>query len=199
LRVAIDAGTSNKRFVLIGTGRLLADSDIGSTDTQSFYALVDGDVNQFFSEASLPAGIRFPLTRDVLKPVTNLDTGASNVTMGWYLDLKLPADPTGGIAYRVTLAPIYFNGYVAFAANQPSGDPCAPSGKGRLFELAMGNGQRWSLQQSDSMYVDLTATSSKGQVLVIGTNGTGTISSGTKHGATIRSGSLNWREAPSDE
>jgi type IV pilus assembly protein PilY1 len=199
LRVAIDPGTSNKRFILIGTGRLLADSDIGSTDTQSFYALVDGDVNQFFSAASLPAGISFPLTRDVLKPVTNLDTGASNVTMGWYLDLKLPTDPTGGIAYRVTLAPIYFNGYVAFAANQPSGDPCAPSGKGRLFELAMGNGQRWSLQPSDSMYVDLTATSSKGQVLVIGTNGTGTISSGTRHSAAVRSGSLNWREAPSDE
>jgi type IV pilus assembly protein PilY1 len=203
IRVAIDTASGNKRYIIIGTGRLLADSDTGSTDTQGLYALLDGDINTFFTESdprTLPSGYTFPLTRKQLSRVDELEKGADLATVGWYLDLRLPADPAGGIAYRVNLAPLFVNGYVVAAANQPSADPCSPGGRGRLFILAIDNGKLWSQEESDSPYVDLADKSVDGKRVVVTTNAKGeTKRKDPPPGKAIRTGRLSWREAPSDE
>jgi len=204
IRVVIDPGTSNKRYLVIGTGRMLADSDATSTDTESIYALIDGDAKNFFTDqkpgATLPGNLIYPVKRDALQAVTDLEQGAKDVTVGWYLDLKLPTDPVGDIAYRVTLMPVAVNGYMLVAANQPSGDPCAPSGKGRLYILALGNGKKWALEQRDSIYVSISNKSFDGQGKQEGTTANGEVTiKDLPPGKAIRTGRLSWREAPSDE
>jgi len=120
--------------------------------------------------------------------------------VGWYLDLKLPTDPVGDIAYRVTLMPVAVNGYMLVAANQPSGDPCAPSGKGRLYILALGNGKKWALEQRDSIYVSISNKSFDGQGKQEGTTANGEVTiKDLPPGKAVRTGRLSWREAPSDE
>lgn len=202
VRIAIDPATGNKRFILVGTGRLLADSDAGNTDTQSFYALVDGDANQFFVEGSngtLPAGFTFPLTRKSLSPITDVTSGAGNVVMGWYIDLRTATDAASEPAYRVTISPVYYQGYLAFAANQPSGDACAPQGKGRLYEVSLGSGKRVSFTQNSSFYLDIAYQSFNGKVKLTSSTADGPSKSGDERTEPIRAGRVNWREAPANE
>jgi type IV pilus assembly protein PilY1 len=200
IRVAIDSSSSNKRYILIGTGRLLSDSDAGSTDTQTFYVLLDGDAKNFFTSTTLPSNFKFPLGRVDLQQATNLDAGVENATMGWYLDLKLPGDAVDDIAYRVNLAPLFVNGLAYVRAIQPSADPCSPDGKGRALDLDIGTGKVWSRQDSDSPYIDLSYISINGQKKIVSTTAKGTIKSDdAPPGKPVRSGRLSWREAPTAE
>ncbi len=204
IRVVVDPATSNKRYIVIGTGRLLADSDAYSTDTQSLYALLDGDVRNFYTDATLPSA-SFPLKRQdngngALQPVTDQGTGASQVTLGWYLDLKQPGDRVGDIAFRITIAPDSINGYVVAAANQPSGDPCAPSGKSRIYIVSLDNGKLWALEQSDSTAVGVSIKSFDGKLNVAASTANGKVKiTKLPPGKAIRTGRLSWREAPSEE
>jgi type IV pilus assembly protein PilY1 len=205
LRIAVDGTSGNKRYILIGTGQLLDNSDITNTDTQSFYALVDGDKSNFFTDTTLPANKTYPITRSQLQPVTSIASGASNVTVGWYLDLKLPTDPSGAIAYRVTQQADFSSGIVAFAANQPNGDPCSPSGNGRLFLLSMGNGQTKLTTGADfipttSEITDFAIKYINGKTRTICITRDGqSCGADFPAGSTVPLSRLNWREAPTDQ
>lgn len=141
VRVAIDPVT-NKRYVFVGTGRLLADSDITSTQRQSFYAIVDGTKTAFFTAATLPTGASFPILRAQLNANTSLLTGIGSTptsAMGWYVDLG--TDSASGVAERITIQPTYVNGVVAAAISLPNGEACNPSGTSRLIAVSMSTGQ----------------------------------------------------------
>lgn len=130
-----------KRYVLIGTGRLLDNSDILNSQTQSFYAIGDGGVNFFYNAATLPSGRTFPIHRNDMNANTALLTGigASPVNpLGWYYDLSMTSN---GSAERINIDPAANFGTVVFAANLPNGDACSPSGTNRVFAVNLGTGQ----------------------------------------------------------
>jgi len=132
---------TKKRYVLIGTGRLLDNSDIGNSQPQSFYAIGDGSIDKFYSATTLPNGKTFPLGRQDLTANTNALTGigaAPSNALGWYYDLGMTSN---GAAERVTVNPTANFGVVAFAANLPSGDACNPAGTNRVFAVNFGTGQ----------------------------------------------------------
>ncbi len=131
---------SLKRYVMVGTGRLLGSTDIASTQTQSFYVIYDGVVQRFNSSTDLPSGVTFPITRSNLNADTNLLKGigsAPTSVMGYYIDLS---QSSNGVAERVNVAPVSNFGTVSFAANLPNGDACNPSGSNRVFSLDIGTG-----------------------------------------------------------
>ena len=119
---------SRKRFVMFGTGQLLDAVDIGSTNPQSFYAVIDGTSTAF-------APISAAVIRSQLTQVTDLVNGVtlSNTSLGWYTDLGV--DATTGIAWRLVNSPTTFSGIVAFGPLLTTGDACSPSGNSRLYAL----------------------------------------------------------------
>jgi type IV pilus assembly protein PilY1 len=137
---------TNRRFVTLGSGKLLANSDLGNTQPQAFYAIIDGTGNRFNTAAQLPSGISFPLRNtgagarlrkltDLTQPVT-LDL---TTEMGWWVDLGNLAG--GGPGWRVIADPTAFLGTVAFSTMVPSGDVCNPSGNNRVYAIDLGTGQ----------------------------------------------------------
>jgi type IV pilus assembly protein PilY1 len=126
------AEVDGRRMVFVGTGSLLGNSDIASTQTQSMYAMVD-------NMTSSPL-IAAPRTELVNKPVTvgagglrNIDPTAVNyaIARGWYFDL-----PSGG--ERVNTAPAAAFGVLVFSTNQPSLTAC--SSQSYLYAVDVAHG-----------------------------------------------------------
>jgi len=129
------------RYVMIGTGRLLDTSDIGSTETQSFYAIADGTTTRFNTASDLPSSVSFPITRNNLVQLTNTMTGitiSASRPMGWYMDFGTASN---GIASRMAVNSNTFNGVVAFASTLPSGDACSPSGSSDTYGVDIATGK----------------------------------------------------------
>lgn len=206
VRVMVEPN-SGKRYLLVGTGRLLADSDITSTQTQTFYAIIDGTASAMYTDSTLPAGVSFPVTRAKLAANTDLLVGigsAPTAPMGWYRDLS--SGPTG-IAERVTLAPTVTQGLVGVALNLPGGDACTPSGTSRVLAVSFADGRSMLTDSSgnavalsassDGLASDISFKNIGGKVrLVAGRSGGGVSNQpGTfGRGGTLRR--LNWREVP---
>lgn len=142
--VEIDKSTL-KRYVFVGTGRILASSDINSTDAQSFYAILDGTKAQPFTASTLPTGASYPVTRSQMVDATNTlaTTGvtasaASAKPMGYYVDLGVS---NTGKPYRVNIEMVSTAGIVAFAANSIGGNVCNPSGNSKFYAMTYGAGK----------------------------------------------------------
>jgi type IV pilus assembly protein PilY1 len=130
---------NRKRYVLFGTGVLLAITDLPNTQMQSFYAIIDGTAASFNA-------IGAPITRANLTPVTNAQLGGTTTgtvinppvpnmlpagSKGWYTDLGI--DSASGVGWRVILNPQAFNGIVTFASSLTTAtDPCIPQGSSRV-------------------------------------------------------------------
>ncbi|HET9643340.1 MAG TPA: PilC/PilY family type IV pilus protein [Burkholderiaceae bacterium] len=196
---------SKKRYVLVGTGRLLADSDISNANVQSFYAINDGTSSSggFYTSSSLPGGGSFPVTRGQLEANTDLLAGigsAPSHVMGWYLDLGV----TNNIAERVNVQPSVNNGVLTFAANLPNGEVCAPSGTGTMYAVSLaagksvlvdGNSAPIASQHSSSIVTDLKITNVNGSIRVYGGNSKGEpVLLPTATGIGTNPLQINWRE-----
>jgi type IV pilus assembly protein PilY1 len=204
---------SQKRYVFVGTGRLLADSDISSRSVQGFYALVDGTSSSggFYTATTLPRQYVFPLTRGQLNADTDLLTGIGSApvsAMGWYVDLA--TDSTSGIAERVNVDPTANQGIVAFAANLPDGVVCSPSGKSRQFALTFAGGRSVLVNEYGAVIAatayhtglttDLAILRADGKLRLFGGYSTGEFvrlpgELATSTGLTR----LNWREVPAED
>jgi type IV pilus assembly protein PilY1 len=141
-RVAVDAASS-KRYVAIATGRLLADSDISDGQRQTVYVIADGTATEgnFFTTATLPGSVSFPITRSQLNNNANTLAGIGSTplsAMGWYYDLEVASN---GVAERVTVDMDTYQGTVAAAINLPNGDACSPAGSGRAVSLRLADGR----------------------------------------------------------
>jgi type IV pilus assembly protein PilY1 len=203
-----------KRFVLVGTGRLLNSSDIVSAQPQTFYAIADGNGSHFNQDpADLPSGIHFPITRAVLAANTNPLDGHTTAydpatQMGWYEELG----QSGGIGWRVTSDAASLLNQVAWAATLPNGDACNPSGSSRVYGRDFGTststiGTRVGSVFTPELYKDLAAMGLKGMVTdlrYLSKNGKAALFSGTDSGgfqeldtadpASQGLRRLNWRE-----
>jgi type IV pilus assembly protein PilY1 len=132
------AQVDGRRMVFVGTGALLGNSDIASTQAQSMYGIVD-------NMTSDPL-IASPRTELVNKPVTVAAGGVRNIdparvdystARGWYFDL-----PSGG--ERVNTAPVAAFGVLVFSTNQPSLRAC--SSQSYLYAVDVASGGQLATQ-----------------------------------------------------
>jgi type IV pilus assembly protein PilY1 len=131
---------TRKRYVLFGTGVLLAITDVPDAQMQSFYAIIDGTASGFNAVSA-------PITRADLTPIDNVQLSSttpnpilSTGPMGWYTDLGV--DAGSGIGWRMVLDPSAFNGIVIFSTNLTTAtDPCNPKGSGRVYAVDYGTEQ----------------------------------------------------------
>ena len=130
--IAADIATG-KRYVLLGTGRLLDDTDAGNTQTQSVYAIVDGSIaTNGYSAASTPIKRANLNNNSVLYATTGVTSPTAN-SLGWYMDLEdnymvnVDVRPNAGVLY--------------FAANRVVGGVCDATSSGRAFQLNFASGQ----------------------------------------------------------
>ncbi|BDI04676.1 hypothetical protein CATMQ487_16460 [Sphaerotilus microaerophilus] len=207
VRVMVDPATA-KRYVLVGTGRLLADSDADTTQIQSFYALIDGTASAFYTTSTLPTGVTFPVTRAKLNANTSLTTGigaSPAQPMGWYYDLGTHA--TTGVAERITIAPAVNYGVVGVAINTPDAQPCSPSPTSKVMAVNFATGQTALTNSSGSAITMTTATAGitsdlafkniGGKIRLIAGRSNGQVSNlpgNFTSAAGLRR--LNWREVP---
>lgn len=158
--------TSGKRYVMVGTGRMLADSDVNSQTRQAFFAVVDGtaDVGGFFTSSTMPSGHGFPLTRDDLTEVTGFadELGDDASPMGWYFDFSASA---GGIAERMTIDGDVALGLVAFSISLPNGDACSPGGSSRTFAVRFATARSALVDDGDTLVEYVSDTSTTNELL----------------------------------
>lgn len=216
----VQPGT-NRRYITVGTGKLLDSSDLNNSQAQRFFAIIDG-TNAAFSndgvvsgtKSDLPAGVTFPLTLSNMRQLTDLNTKISldlRTQLGWYLDLGVSA---GGPGWRVLSDPTSFYGTVAFAATSPSStDACSPNGTSRVYAIDLGTGycaltgggSSCYVTNSDGVVIDLTfySVNSNGvgkSRLIAGSNSATDPNVapvhvvGTRSPANLGLHRLNWRE-----
>lgn len=200
--------TSGKRYVMVGTGQMLSDSDINSTALQAFYAIADGtgDVGGFYTEKTLPDGYGFPLTRDDLTDVDTFKTelGDSASPMGWVYDFSAGSS---GIAERMTVDGDVAIGMVAFSVSLPNGDACSPAGSSRTFAVRFATGKS-ALVDSEGTLIEYLSDSDTTNELLFTKNSDGSTSltrgaassgTGTVSNTSVDTGLsgfrfLSWRE-----
>jgi len=205
------AANSSTRYVLVGTGKLLADSDIGSNAQQSFYAIADGIAasGAFYGSPSqpLPGGVSFPITRRQLTADTSLLAGIGSSpasALGWYFDLPVIAN----IAQRVNVDPTANQGIAAFIANVPNGSACSPSGTGTVYAVNFANGQTVLLNNDLTTPATSIPTSGLGtDVAIVSVDGKLELYSGGSKGTVAKDPAslttaggvkqINWRDVPS--
>lgn len=141
--LAIVHPKTNRRYVTVGSGRLLDSSDIGNTQPQAFFAILDGTGNGFAT--TLPAPLAFPVSNggsnNRLRKLTDLTTPITldfSTEQGWWLDL---GTATGGLGWRVISPSVSFLGAVTFAPMVPKPDPCSPGGESRVYSIDLGTGK----------------------------------------------------------
>jgi type IV pilus assembly protein PilY1 len=196
---------TKKRVVMVGTGRLLADTDIASTKEQSFYAIIDGNAAAF--NATAPSGVAFPIERDELVADTNLLAGVTPTIakpMGWYVDLG--KNPGNNVAWRIVSDPTTFFGTTAFAPTLPNADACSPSGTSRIYAVDFASGISKLLEAGvvtsyisggTGVITDLRFLSVDGKVRLIGGSDRGEVKRlPGNFGSTVGLKRLNWRELP---
>lgn len=134
-----------KRYVLVGTGRLLDSTDIVNGQVQSFYGIADGGMGLGAFGAQAADAQDFPATRARMANVTPPDDDSAipdvTGTAGWYINLGV--DGTGGNAvdWRVISPSTAFSSTVSFSTTLPTGDACNPSGQSRVYAVNFGSGQ----------------------------------------------------------
>ena len=201
---------AKKRYVLIGTGRLLADSDTSSTQQQAFYAIIDGTAaaGAFYTAPSLPVGVSFPVTRGNLNANTDVLSGigaAPANPMGWYIDL---GPGGGGVAERINVNATANVGVIGIGVNRPDGtNPCVPGGSSRVLGLSFGSGKTVLDDGTGTLIADSTVTSglvtdiglvdAGGKIrLVAGDTSAGVSNINLGSSAALALKRLNWREVP---
>ena len=196
---------TNRRYVTVGTGRLLDNPDISSATAQSFYAVIDGTANTF--AATGPGGAAFPVTRSQLVEHTDLtmpvvvDTATKG---GWWVNLGVAA---AGNGWRVITEPSAFYGVVTFVAMVPNTSACNPSGISRVYSVDLGSGQSQLINASGAIIPYSTALSGvviehrtysvDGKPRLVACNDLGTCE-GLRRlpPGAIGMRRLNWRELP---
>ncbi len=142
--IEIDNATG-KRYVFIGTGKLLDAADLNSTQPQTFYAINDGSRLSFYNSATLPAVAGgYPITRDDMVDATSsLLTGFTQNSakpMGYFIDLG--TNPNNGKPNFINTELASAAGLIAFAANSVDNtDVCKPTGSNLTYALSYGTGQ----------------------------------------------------------
>lgn len=197
----------NRRFVAVGTGRLLHSNDIKSSQQQVFAAVLDGTGSVTGTAASLPSGMSYPLQMSNLTEITDLASPPVlnfSSTMGWWVDM---GGSTAGPAWRVITDPSGFLGAVTWASMVPSDDSCSPSGVGRIYSVDLATGSSVAVTASGAALPYVETDSPVADHKTLSVNGQEWLQYGTAKGDVNKVGTdpaksntlrrLNWRELPS--
>jgi len=118
----VSTSSGNKRMVFFGTGKMLADSDLTVSQTQSFYAIVDDRTDSPTVATRYGSGSNLAQATLTISGTSRTTSGASvdyTTQKGWYMDL-----PSGEeISTNSTAA----YGYIIFTSNLPSTSSCDTS------------------------------------------------------------------------
>ena len=122
-QIEIDLNNGVDRWVFVGTGRALDDSDQASTQDQTLYAIRDGTANapKLFASALAPRTDMVGLTTAAEK----LNGLASKPAKGWYEDL-----PAG---QRIITPIVAAVSVVAYVGTSPQLDPCLTGEPATLY------------------------------------------------------------------
>ena len=199
---------SSARYLMVGTGSLLSDTDITTSSVQTFYAIVDGTGTSggFYTSSTLPSGVSFPITRGALNANTSLLTGIGSSpgsAMGWYFDLPV----TNSIAQRVDVDATANQGIVAFIGNLPNDSACSPSGTGTLYAVAFTTGKTVLTDSSSALIASSSPISGiLTDVVIQRVNGKLRLYAGGSTGDVVNAPAnlstaggvkqINWREVP---
>lgn len=188
-----------KRYVLIGTGKLLSDTDIASSQPNAFYAIIDGTNTAF--DATLGPTL---VTRANLFEKRSLTTKVTLAAgqYGWYYDFGVSVS----VGWRVINAMDEYYGRAAFAITLPGGDACNPSGTSRDFSVDYATGQSVKVNDDGTLveYTDIDGLVTEVRyvlidgklVRIVGTSKGELIKPKETEMATTGVIRLNWRELP---
>ena len=133
-------------LVLFGTGKYLGDSDVSSTNIQSFYGIRDSGLGRTIARSELQnqtidneVTIGTSLTR--ITSNNTVDYAGSPAKQGWYMDLAYPSNATTS-GERSVSTPSLLEDRIIFTTIIPSANPCAPGGESWLMEVLALTGQR---------------------------------------------------------
>lgn len=170
------------RWVFIGTGKLLDNTDMSDSQQQTMYAFRDGS-------KSTPSTLSGPLTRANLTEVTNLLSGVTYTPgqeKGWYYNL-LGVDVSTGGRERISTDVVANQGLIAWVGITPkSSDACAPGASSNVYTTGYGNAKS-VLGSASALVVSVPSPSSinevqfindtNGAVRLAGTNDQGVVAS----------------------
>ena len=195
---------TNTRFVMVGTGKLLDTTDIGSTQYQTFYAITDGNGREGgYATISTPVS-KSNLVRTI-DPV-NPPTIDYSTRRGWFINInELDAATASGPPYRVVTRPSSFYGTVTFVAVALVNDPCSPTGTSRIIGLDFYNAQSLLLSSVTNERLPFVQVASNvTDIKDLSVNGKREIIFGDDRGGLSQArsapppgkppGRLNWRE-----
>ncbi len=122
--------TNGKVLLYFGTGRYLSNDDFGTTDTQSFYCIVDNHSGETVSRNDLA-----DQTNDI-NPIEEFD--------GWFVDLVV-AD-----GERIVEPDALVGGVIYFTTFAPSDEMCTAGGRSFLYRMKFRNGAAFDEDDDDS-------------------------------------------------
>ncbi len=210
----IEVETSTlKRYVFVGTGRILADSDANNTQEQALYAILDGTQSKPFTSSTLPSGVSYPIGPSVMVDNTNsLTSGGATATasqpMGYYIKLG----NSGGAPYRFNIDMASSTGVLVFVVNSlNANDPCSPKGDNKTYAISYGTGRSVLLNINNTVVPNIVGKGLATSVSFFREYGTKDVrinisndvgeSSNTKIDTSGAMGfqQLNWRELPTSD
>ena len=176
------------RFVVVGTGKTLASTDITSSQTNTIYTIYDG-LAPSGGFLTTPNTGTYPVTRqqagqliqntNITTQNASINTGIAIATppvkMGWYVDLTPAAipgltAPAAGYAYQVDVQSSANNGIAGFGINAASGSACSPAGIGAILAFSIAGGASVLDASTSGAYM---ATSRVSDVTFYNNNSTG--------------------------
>ncbi len=196
-----------KRFVYVGTGKYLGDSDVSTTQTQTMYALVD-DLSNPAGDTAVITPLRSNLQQQTLTTSGTTRSSTENAVnystkKGWYVDLPASGE-------RVNTNPVLALGALIFTSNIPNTDVCTPGGSSWLnvFDYKTGSvvhyvdpvtSQTVWLSNSlgnalASRPVLIQITGGKVKVLIRKSDATTVAEAGPPTGGTTTSRRVSWKE-----
>lgn len=157
-RIKIDPNNGITRWILVGTGRLLDDTDYSNTQVQSLYGLRDGT-------KTAPDPISSPVTRSALGLITGVDVGTAT-DKGWYRDVASREQVSKDIVADL--------GVAVFTTSLPPGtDPCERN-PSNLYVLGYANGKAYLIDSARNPFVRVAVGVAGSNIIKINsTSGTG--------------------------
>lgn len=143
-------------MIYFGTGQYLGNTDIGNTDTQTAYGILDsgtaitGGRGDLQAQTFVYEGVRSTTDSSQTRVVstTTFSYTGSTPKRGWYLDLLSPNTSTN-LGERVVSTPLLRYGRAIFTSIVPSAEPCEQGGYSWITEIDALTGARLSYSVFD--------------------------------------------------